>query len=161
MTLVLLTQIRCSEEFIVSRIHVFISTFVTSHKFTVEHSVHLYTVVSLYNVSHSFEYYTTGVFQKLSWFDVISVNHRTGQYTIFEHDIDFSPNESLRVTAAASTRIIIFKIYKTSLQSSLCTLELRDSGHQRLSISNRQPRTLGTAVFFEPFYALVASLQPC
>jgi len=71
-TLVSLTQIRCSEEFTVSSIDAFISTFVTYHKFIVEHSVHLYTVVSFYNVPHSFEHYTTGfLFQKLSRFDVI------------------------------------------------------------------------------------------
>jgi len=90
--------------------------FVTSDKFIVEHSVHFYTVVSLYNISYSFEHYTTGVFQKLSRFDVIGVNYRTGQYTIFERSIELSPNKSLRVAAAAvSTRIITFKMYKTSL----------------------------------------------
>jgi len=51
-------------------------------------------------------------------------------------------------------------MYKTSLQSSLCTLESRDPGHQRLSISNGQLRTLGATAFFQPFYALVASLHP-
>jgi len=72
--------------------------------------------VSLYNISHSFEHYTIGVFQKLSRFDVIGVNYRTGQYMIFERGIDLSPNESLRVTvAAASTCIIISKMYETSL----------------------------------------------
>jgi len=60
-TLVSLMQIRCSEEFIIFHIDVFISTFIICHKFTVEHSVHLYTVVSLY-VSHSFEHYTISVF---------------------------------------------------------------------------------------------------
>jgi len=35
---------------------------------------------SLYNVSHSFEHCTTGVFQKLSRFDVISVNHCISDY---------------------------------------------------------------------------------
>jgi len=158
MMLVPLTQIQCLEEFIISRIDAFISLspFITCHKFTVENSIHLYTVVSLYNVSHSFEHYTTGVFQKLSRFDVISINHRTDQYTIFECDIDLSPNDSLIIC----THIITTKMYKTPLQSSLCTLESRDPGHQRLCISNRQPRTLGTIASFEPFYALVASLQP-
>jgi len=92
-------QIRCLEEFIISHIDLaFISTFITCHKFTVENSVHLYTVVCIYNVLDSFEHYTIGIFLKLSRFDVVSVNHSTGQYTIFERGIDLSPNESLRVT---------------------------------------------------------------
>jgi len=98
------------------------------------------SITSLYNVSHSFKHCTTGVFQKLLQFDVIGVNYRTGQYTIFERRIDLSPNESLRVIA--NTCIITSKMYKMSLQSSLCTLESCDLGHQRLSISNRQTRTL-------------------
>jgi len=107
---------KSSSYLIVFRIDAFISTFVTSHKFTVKHSVHLYIIVSLYNISHSFEHYTSSVFQKLSRFDVIGVNYRTGQYTIMERGIDLSPNESLRVTAATvNTRIITSKMYETSL----------------------------------------------
>jgi len=63
-----LTQIRYSEDFIVSCIDAFISMVVSCHKFT---------VMSLYNISHLFEHCTIDVFQKLSRFDVFSVNHRT------------------------------------------------------------------------------------
>jgi len=52
--------------------------------------------------------------------------------------------------------ITTVKTYKKFLQLSLYTLELRDSGYQRLPISNPQPRTLVTTAFFEPFYALLS-----
>jgi len=70
-----------------------------------------FTPLCLSNISRSFEHYTIGVFQELSRFDVISVNYRTGQYTIFERGIDLSPNESLRITAI-NTRIITSKNVK-------------------------------------------------
>jgi len=59
---------------------------------------------------------------------VLEIYHGTDHYTIFKRGIDLSPNESLRVTAVC-TRIIIVKMYKTSLQLNFYTLESRDPGH--------------------------------
>jgi len=153
-------QIEWAKEFIVFRADILVCAFVICYKFITEHCVYFYIIMSLYNVSHTLKHNFFCIFKELARFDVSRVYHGTGYYTIFERGIDLSPNKSLGVTAVC-TRIIIAKmsIAKTSLQSSLCTRELRDLGHQRLSISIRQSRTLSTA-FVEPFNALIASLQP-
>jgi len=48
MPLVLLTQVRCLNEFIVFSIDTFIGTFITHRKFAIKYRVHFYIVVSFH-----------------------------------------------------------------------------------------------------------------
>ncbi|KYQ60723.1 hypothetical protein ALC60_00218, partial [Trachymyrmex zeteki] len=84
------------------------------------------------------------------------VDHRTGQNTTLERGVDLSPDERSVVAA----RVFATNVHETSLQLRLCTRESRDPRHHGLSVLNDEARTLGTTKFFEPLYALVASLQP-
>jgi len=112
-----------------------IGAFVTRHKFTVKLRVYFYITILLHDASRTLDHNFTRIFKEMTKLDVLEIYHGTGYYTIFELGIDLSPNESLRVIAVC-TRIITAKMYKTSLQLSFCTLESRDPGHQKLSISN-------------------------
>src|SRR5947199_94944 len=57
-----LAQIGCAKEFKIFRIHTFIGAFVTRYKFTVEYSVHFYTVVLLQQFLYMSEHKVTRVF---------------------------------------------------------------------------------------------------
>jgi len=66
----------------------------------------------LHDASHMLEHNFSSIFEELARFNVLKIYHSTGQYAAFKRGIDFTPNESLRITVVC-TRIITPKMYKT------------------------------------------------
>ena len=120
--------------------------FILRRELTIEHSVHFYTTVSFYSVSHTLEHYFFRIFQKSSRLDIIHIDHSACQYMAFvKCGFDLSPYERSFVAT---------HVPATNETSQFCTRESRNPRHHGLSMSICDERqTLSTTKFFEPLNA--------